>query len=163
MKDLLDKLGSYNIFNYLLPGVLFAAFIDAATSIKIIHKNIEVAVFIYYFLGLVISRVGSLIIEPIAKKTKLVAFSNYTDFLNALKEDPKVELFSEINNMYRTLCSLFLCLLIVITYDKLSAKYKIPYDYSTYVCMFSFFVLFLMSYRKQSTYVTKRISARSPK
>ena len=25
MKDLLDKLSSYNIFNYLLPGVVFVA------------------------------------------------------------------------------------------------------------------------------------------
>lgn len=39
MKDLLDKISSYNIFNYLLPGVLFAAFVDALTSFQVLQRD----------------------------------------------------------------------------------------------------------------------------
>lgn len=58
MKDLLDKLGSYNLFNYLLPGLLFAVMVDQWTSFKIAPGNLAIGVFVYFFLGSVISRLG---------------------------------------------------------------------------------------------------------
>ena len=64
MSEILDKLSSYNIFNYLLPGTLFAVAGDAFTSYSFVQKDVLVAVFAYYFMGLVISRIGSLMIEP---------------------------------------------------------------------------------------------------
>lgn len=39
MKDLLDKLSSYNIFNYLLPGIIFTALVEMLTSIKLINLS----------------------------------------------------------------------------------------------------------------------------
>jgi len=55
MKDLLDKLSTYNIFNYLLPGIIFSVFIDSFTTHFMIPDNIFVSIFVYYFIGLVIS------------------------------------------------------------------------------------------------------------
>ena len=72
MKDLIDKLSSYNIFNYLFPGVLFAALGDRLTSYSLLIDDIMVGVFIYYFIGLVISRLGSLFLEPLLKWLKIV-------------------------------------------------------------------------------------------
>ena len=37
-------------------------------------------------------------------------FAPYKDFVRACDRDPKLELLSEQNNMYRTLCALFLAL-----------------------------------------------------
>jgi len=68
MKDLLDKLSSYDIFNYLLPGVIFAVLAEKLTSFSFIKKDIILGVFLYYFIGLVISRIGSLFIEQFLKK-----------------------------------------------------------------------------------------------
>lgn len=79
MKDLLDKLSSYNIFNYLLPGVLFAAFVDSLTSFHIVQKDPVIGVFLYYFLGSLVSRVGSLFVEPLLRRFHFVAFSPYAD------------------------------------------------------------------------------------
>jgi hypothetical protein len=67
MKDLLDKLSSYNLFNYLLPGVLFACLSEPIVGYNLIQTDIVVGVFFYYFLGMTISRIGSLAVEPIAK------------------------------------------------------------------------------------------------
>ena len=67
MKELLDKLSSYNIFNYLLPGILFSVLASKTTELNLIQIDIILGVFVYYFIGLIISRIGSLIIEPILK------------------------------------------------------------------------------------------------
>ena len=64
MKDLLEKLSSYNIFNYLFPGVLFAAMGSHLTSYSLLIDDTVIGVFVYYFYGLVVSRVGSLVLEP---------------------------------------------------------------------------------------------------
>ena len=63
MKEIIDKLSSYNIFNYLLPGVLFVAIAKNFTEYNLILDNDFIGAFFYYFIGMVISRFGSLIIE----------------------------------------------------------------------------------------------------
>lgn len=64
MDGLLDKISSYNIFNYLLPCSIFAVVADALTSFHVLQEDIVIGLFLYYFIGLVVSRVGSLVIEP---------------------------------------------------------------------------------------------------
>jgi len=159
MKDLLDKLSSYNIFNYLLPGILFAVFASKLTIYSFIQSDIVLGVFVYYFLGLVVSRFGSLVIEPILKKTGFVRFAPYGDFVSASKKDDKIEILSEVNNMYRTLCSLFVLLLLLLGYQ--SVQYRIPglAPWNPYIAAVLLVIMFLLSYRKQTAYVTKRIEA----
>src|SRR5947209_8137066 len=60
MKELLDKLSSYNLFNYLLPGTMFVAGAQRISDHKFKQDSIVVELFLYYFIGLVISRIGSL-------------------------------------------------------------------------------------------------------
>ena len=110
MKELLDKLSSYNIFNYLLPGILFAALATRFTSYQLLQSDIVIGVFIYYFVGMVVSRFGSLVLEPLLKQWSFIKFAPYEDFVVASQADSKIDILSEQNNMYRTLCSLFLLL-----------------------------------------------------
>lgn len=117
MKDLLDKLSSYNIFNHLFPGIVFVAIIEKATEYSFLQDNIVIGVFVYYFIGLVISRFGSLVLEPILKFTKFVRFADYSDFLAASKEGPKMELLSEVSNMYRTISSLLISIVFLKLYE----------------------------------------------
>jgi len=154
MKELLDKISSYNIFNYLLPGVLFAAVADTVTSYRF-----QQAVFVYYFLGLVISRIGSLIIEPLLKKVTFVTFAPYGDFVAASQEDPKLEVLSEANNMYRTLCSLFVAIALLKGYEFLATRLAVPASLSGFLLIGALLVLFLFAYRKQTEYITKRVKA----
>ena len=122
MKELVEKLSSYNLLNYLLPGALFAVFAERITSYKVIQTDVVVALFLYYFVGMVISRIGSLCVEPFLKLTGFVKFSEYSDFVTVAARDPKLDTLSEANNTYRTLCSLFLALGIVKLYEGLSLK-----------------------------------------
>lgn len=162
MKELLDKLSSYNIFNYLLPGVLFAAFVDALTSLQILQEDIVVGVFVYYFLGSVVSRIGSLLIEPALRKAGIVKFVAYEDYVRVSRTDPKLDVLSEANNMYRTLCSLMVCVGAIALYDKASVSWPLLHTIAPSVLIVGLFSLFVFSYRKQTAYITRRIEA-SPK
>lgn len=161
MKDLLDKLSSYNIFNYLLPGVLFAVFVDELTSFHILQKDIAVGVFVYYFLGSVVSRIGSLLIEPSLRKLGVAKFAPYEDFVRVSKTDPKLEILSEANNMYRTICSLMLCIGVIALYDRACSSWPVLHAADPAVLIIGLFSLYLLSYRKQTAYITMRIDAES--
>src|SRR5690349_3259436 len=113
MKELLDKISSYNVFNYLFPGILFAVILDKFTQYSLIQDDLLRGAFVYYFVGLVISRVGSLVIEPFLKKISFLKFADYGAFVQAEKTDPKIETLSEVNNMYRTLVAMLVSLVTI--------------------------------------------------
>lgn len=159
MKDLLDKLSSYNVFNYLLPGVLFAVFVDALTNLKVLQKDPVVGVFVYYFVGSVVSRVGSLLVEPALVKLKWVRYAPYASFVKASKVDPKIDLLSEQNNVYRTLIALFLTIALVAIYDHMASKLPFLSTAAPYVCIAVLFGLYAFAYRKQTAYVKQRVEA----
>lgn len=163
MKDLLDKLTSYNLFNYLLPGVVFVALIDKLTSYHLIQENIVIGVFVYYFIGSIISRIGSIFIEPLLKQVKFVTFAQYSDFVTAAKEDPKIEILSEQNNMYRTFCAMVLLIVAVAAFERLSKEFSISQEFGGYIMLATLFVLYLFSYRKQTNYITKRVQHKRTK
>ncbi len=159
MNDLISKISSYHLFNYLLPGCLFAFWADRITHRGFIQQNILIGFFLYYFCGLVISRLGSLLIEPLLKYVKFLKFTDYKDYIAACKKDDKIETLSESNNMYRTLCALLVLLLPVKGYAALETKYPQLKSWDGLVVTIALLIIFLFSYRKQTEYVVKRIKA----
>jgi hypothetical protein len=157
MNAIFEKLSSYNIFNYLLPGILFVVLAEALTSFSFVQKDILLGVFLYYFIGLVISRIGSLVIEPIFKKTKFVRFAEYSDFVSASKNDEKLNLLSETNNMYRTFCSLFFLLILLKVYEHIAGYFQTVGNWNAEILIIGLLIIFCFSYRKQTQYITKRI------
>lgn len=158
MNELLSKLSSYNLFNYLFPGVLFAFLIDATTPYPLVQKDIVVGAFVYYFAGLVVSRVGSLVLEPLLKKLGFLKFADYPKFVAASKLDPKLELLSEANNVYRTLSALLVVVLLVRLYAGLEHALPGLAVWNSYVLLVLLLGMLLLSYRKQTAYVVKRVN-----
>lgn len=163
MKELLDKLSSYNIFNYLFPGVIFVIILSKVTPYNFIQENIIVGAFFYFFIGLVISRIGSLIIEPFLKSISFLRFAEYAQFVKKSKIDSKIEALSESNNMYRTICSVLTLVLLGKLYEKISVKLNIPEELASTVVLIILLILFLFSYKKQTDYIRKRIEANDEK
>lgn len=159
MKEILDKLSSYNLFNYLLPGILFVCISKYFTDYNFIQENDFIGAFLYYFIGMIISRFGSLFVEPILKRISFLKFADYKNFVAASKKDAKIELFSEVNNTYRTIVAMFIILLFMKVYNHFQVQWGIP-EKTTYLIVVIFILLmFLFSYRKQTNYITKRIEA----
>lgn len=162
MKDIIDKLSSYNLFNYLFPGIVFVVLANATTHYSFIQQDIVLGIFLYYFIGLVISRFGSLVIEPLLKRFSFLKFAEYKDFVAASKKDEKVELFSEINNTYRTLCACFSLLILLKIFESLENIFLFTKGWAAFLLVVLLLILFLFSYKKQTEYITKRIKANEP-
>jgi hypothetical protein len=157
MKEIFEKITSYNLFNYLLPGVLFVVILSKFTSYSFIQDNLITGAFVYYFIGLIISRFGSLVIEPILKKISFLKFAKYEDFVSASKKDPSIDAFSEINNMYRTFVAMFILVGLIRIYQIVEFKFSILAEWSPYILILLLFIMFILSYKKQTDYIRKRI------
>lgn len=159
MNELLSKLSSYHLFNYLLPGCLFAVVATHLSHYQFIQQNLILGLFVYYFYGLIISRVGSLFLEPFLKWIRFLKFAEYGEFVAASKKDPKIDELSETNNMYRTLSTLLILLVLLQGVVSLEQKWPSLRLGELPALIFSVFALLLFSYRKQTAYITKRVEA----
>ena len=159
MKEALEKLGTYNLFNYLLPGCVFSVIAEHFKFLTIRQGETISDLFIFYFVGLVISRIGSLIVEPALKKIGVIKFGAYTDFVKASASDPKIEVLSEVNNMYRTLAAMFVSLAVLKLWKLLSTWLCLNEGIAEWCALVAGLLMFTVSYRKQSSYVAARVSA----
>jgi len=158
MDELLKKLSSYNIFNYLLPGVLFAVLASALTDLPLVQADILLGLFLYYFFGLVISRIGSLIVEPVLRKLGFVTYADYPNYVKACSKDELLPTLSEANNMYRTICAMILCIGAAVLYNWLTEACPSARQSGPAAILTALFLLFLFSFRKQSSYITNRVN-----
>jgi hypothetical protein len=157
MDDFLGKLSSYNLLNYLLSGIVFVILSEIFTSYSFVQEDLAMGVFIYYFVGLVISRIGSLLVDPMLKWTKFVRFSDHSDFVKASKVDPKLEVLSEQNNVYRTLISVFVSIFFLKAFEVFKIEFFCVERNETSIFFIFILLLFLFGYRKQTNYIAKRI------
>jgi hypothetical protein len=116
MKEFFEKISSYNMFNNLLPGILFVVIAKHITIYDFVQSDILLGLFLYYFIGLIIGRIGSLVIEWFLKKVNFIKYSLKEDFIATQEQDKRIDILLESNNMYRTLCAMGLFLLLLKLY-----------------------------------------------
>ncbi len=158
--NIIEKISRYNLFNYLLPGVvfvIFALYIFDFDMDKISNMNLVFTLFFAYFVGMVVSRLGSVIFEPLLKWTKFVKFAEYNHFLEATKIDKKIDELSEENNVYRTYIALFATLLFLYIVKIAIVYFKFTDTQTEITILILLFVLFLFAYRKQTKYIRNRV------
>jgi hypothetical protein len=129
------------------------------THYSFIQQDLVIGVFLYYFIGLVVSRFGSLAIEPLLKGISFIKFTDYKDFIAASKKDEKIDLLSEVNNTYRTLCSLLILLLLLKLYEWIQGGIPVLKEWDAIVLTVLLLIIFLLSYRKQTSKIVERIEA----
>ncbi len=161
MKNFLDKISSYNLFNYFLPGILFVFISKQFTTYNFIQQDLLIGVFLYYFIGMIISRFGSVVIEPLLKAIKFIKFVDYNKFIQASKKDDKLDLFSEINNTYRSLISMGVLLFILKLYNYLESLCTFFKEWNIFIVIILLLILLLFSYKKQIKYIKGRVESNS--
>lgn len=173
LSNIIEKVSSYNLFNNFLPGVITCYLIEKTTHFSILSNVFWQNFFIYYFVGLIVSRIGSILIEKTLrkikyynikkrKKEKFLNVAGYKDYVAATKNQPIIETLSETNNVYRTVISVFLTVLLAKVYDMLvynllSRFICVSQDLVFITLCVFMIILFVFSYRKQTTYISKRI------
>lgn len=167
IKTVVEKFSSYNIFNNLFPGAIFCYVLNKITRFTLSSDNFIEQLFIWYFAGIIMSRIGSIFIEEALKKLKIknepyIIFADYKQYSAASEARPFIATLSEINNTYRTLVAVLLSLIALYLFDILI------FDFITnlvsigneivYICLGLFLtLLFVKSYKKQTGYIKKQV------
>lgn len=156
MEDIANKISEYDILNTLLPGVIFNRFLELILDLSLSGQEIICNFFVYYFIGLVISRIGSLAIDEVFAKLNIVKKANYESFIKSEKKDKKIKLLLARANSYRTFVALFLVLLVTeIAYSIIIKKSINTFSYIVTIIMI---IVFTLSYIKQTNYIVNRVS-----
>lgn len=159
MNEFLKQLSSYNLFNYLFPGAVFCVLADHFFGHSLTLDDLFSAFFFYYFVGLVISRIGSVLLEPALRGLKIVPKGDYAAFVETSSVDQKLDILSEANNVYRTMIALPLCLAVYQVGYVLASYLNMPPAMRGAIVLAALLLLFLASYRKQNAYINKRVQA----
>lgn len=158
MNGFLEKLSSYNLFNNLFPGVIFVVLARLTTKYDLVQDDLLVGVFLYYFVGMIIGRLGSLIVEPFLRWCSFMPGTNYPRFIRASSKEPRLEVLSEVNNTYRTVVAMFLALLVLFLIQFLETSFTILVAYRGVAAIVLLGVTMAFAYRKQDLYVERRIN-----
>jgi len=157
MNDLISKISSYEIFNNIIPGAVFAFLLEALSIFHFETTSIITDVVLYYFLGLIVSRIGSLIIDPALQLSGIIEKADYSAFIRASAKDEKILVLLEFRNLLRTVFSLLIVTLAAYLWVILTPSFQLSSTTKNILVLSSLALLFLLSYRKQNRFITKRV------
>ena len=164
LAQIVEKISSYNIVNNLYPGILFVYVLKIMFGTNLLLNNWFENLIVFYFVGMVLSRIGSIIIEPVMKKINIIKYAPYQDYVKASSIDPLVDTLSETNNTYRTLLSTFICVFMYklgASINEICLKNEITFlqENRDWILLALLILLFVFSYVKQTSYVRKRVES----
>lgn len=157
MNNFIEKLGSYQIITNLLPGVFFGMALRLLLGIVVPMENIGEEIMVYYFMGLIINRISSLVVKPILKKCRFIQEVPYSDYAKAAKVDSKIDVLSEANNYFRTLLTSCLLLIVIAILQISICNIKWFSLNWKWLLLILLSLLFLFAYKKQTKFICKRI------
>lgn len=160
IKTLIDKLSQYNFVTNILPGTMLCLMLKHIVGYDLFVTNewYQMGI-IFYFVGMVNNRFSSLVIELTMKKTKIVKFSNYKEFIAAEKKDSKITVLSMENNVFRSYISVCTISLIASLFKLIADNVNWIDEWKMQFLLVALLLLFMLSYRKQTSYVRERVEA----
>lgn len=180
MENFVKKITSYQFFNNLYPGALLWFVICNLFHIQFNCGDFVIVFFVCYFLGMVSSRVGSLVVEPIAKC--FVRWSDKGDYVRASERDSSISTLMQEANTYRTLAALGLLVTFILVACSVPDVWSVVLDFRMTACDYNIVpfctgflfenaglilggiwvtILFVLSYIKQLRHIQQRIELAS--
>ena len=159
MERILEKISNYHLFNNLVPGVIFIITSDYILETNIYNDNLLYLFFISYFIGIIISRFGSLVTANILYKFTKEKGESYKNYIISCQKDDKIEVLMQDKNMYRNLCTMLILLLVLKLFSMLKVYFKINNDWMMIIILVILIILFAISFLKQNKYISSRIRA----
>lgn len=156
MDEVIKKVSSYDLLNSLIPGAALVYFMKVFGYLDYVVEDAFYLVVFAYALGLVASRIGSLILEPIAIKRGLFQH-DYVSFMQAETDDDRLTNLVTISNMYRTLAGALIMLAV------LALGSLVPMDSRLWLYIgygVACFLLLFCGWVKQERYVARRVELR---
>ena len=114
VNSLFNRLSSYQILAILLPGASLLGYMKFYLSIEIkVDENVWWFLLSSYVTGVILSRIGSVVIEGIMKKFSYIKKYDVQRYLIKRKDDDLVETLLSFANLYRSFSAVFLVLPII--------------------------------------------------
>lgn len=157
LQQIVDKVSQYNFITNILPGTILCIVLKYYIGYDLMVDDSFVNGFIFYFVGMVNNRIGSLFIEPLCRWTHIVRFSKYSYFVAAEKVDGKLSILSMENNAFRSYISLFFIAIMALIYRDYLSTCTFIYNHQDLILLCILLVIFVLSYRKRTTYIRKRV------
>ncbi len=156
--QLLDKVSNYQFLNNLIPGTLFCVILPQLTSYDFMVADVWSNLVIIYFCGIIVSRFGSLFIEWLFLKCRIITFEPYPRYIMASEKAPFIKTLSMDNNMYRTFIALFFLLLLAKLSEYIGTFFSFWQDNLLWILCILLLMLCVFAYIKQTKYIVKRIN-----
>lgn len=157
MDKFFNKISEYHFIQTLVPGMIFTYCSKMFYGINFLIDKPIYDFIVILIIGLLISRIGSIVVEPILRKIKIINFCTYSDYIEASKKDSILKDLSETNNLYRAIIATFLVLPVERLYIFLRERFLWINEWSYLILSVLFIVLFIFSYRKQTKYIKERV------
>lgn len=151
MENLINKGSEYNIFNNLFIGAI--GFLILKVYFEVNLDDVLCLIFTIYFIGMTINRIGSVILEQILKKLKFISKVKYNEYIEASKIDKKLDIINQERNIYRSLFTLGIIMLLLESASLFCDINKIP----IIIPIIFITLLYGFSFRKQNKYIVKRV------
>ena len=162
-KFIIEKLSQYNFLTNILPGTVLCIVLKYLIGYDLLLSDTYLAGILFYFVGMINSRVSSLIVEPFLKWTRWLVFAPYSDYVKAEQKDAKIILLSQENNTYRAYVSVMFISIIAYFYRNYLAVFDFIKENEIVILLVLIGFLFLCAYRKQTSYVKKRVETNKDK
>lgn len=159
MENLINSISKYQLAINLIPGYIFAILLQQYAHIVLLEGDVLQDVFVSYFVGLIIGRVGSIIVEGLMCifDGTYISAPGYDRKIKAERIDPKIEILDRQCTIYRNCCAGCCCVIIGIIINCLFGD-GIFLSLGKYILIFLILtVLLLVAMDKQCTYVNNRI------
>lgn len=163
VKFILEKLSQYNLLTNIFPGTVLCIILTYLIGYDMLFlDDWFLQGIVFYFVGMVNNRFGSLVVESLLKKCGFLKFVPYEDFMRAEKADPKIETLSTENNVFRSYISLGVLTIFALIFKAIENNcawvQNCCSQCKTAIILLLLLVLFCCSYRKQTSYVYRRVN-----
>lgn len=154
---ILEKISTYQILNYMIPGSVLCLLLKYLVGYDLLTFSLVENIVVVYFVGMVNSRLSSLVLKPLLKKIKVINEADHKEFIHAEKKDAKLTVLSDMNNSFRSISNAMLILLLAYLLKHISIIETFVLENVNWIAIVSLLVLFVLSYRKQTEYVKERV------
>jgi hypothetical protein len=156
---MLDRFDAYNFVTSLIPGAALLLALGASGFPTPDLKNVIPFIVVSFALGAISNRLGSLAIDPLIRRLRLLPKKDYDSYIRASEHDRKLDAIVQNANLYRTFATAGLVYFSLLLLRKVAVAVGISQSYFAQILLAVAILIFVAAYIGQDRYISKRVQA----
>ncbi|GLR46525.1 hypothetical protein [Sphingomonas astaxanthinifaciens] len=150
-----DKLDAYNLVANLVPGAALTYAFHATGIPSPKPEDIGAFVLVAFVIGVTVNRLGSIVLDPLMRKLRLLKPKDYRSFVTSEREDKKLETIVANAGLYHTFLTAGVVFLSALLFR--STLSQLNHDLLATVLVLMGMAVFFLAFRKEDGYIHTRI------